>query len=238
VAINEPERPVEDGDAIGYRYAITCDLDARNAFRYRNVTLFLRDSKQIEETNMGCQLSGDATDCRDFDPSANLGLFGAAVSANWQPLSQNDGLSGWFDSINQMTIDKSGRQAREPPYAFDNSRNALEDTLGLVIGLATARINGTSESVQARGTFINARVGSGKLPGLAYAVPPLLTAVVLLVLALSVLSTMRPEFSCIRLEHLAQCGWLWVHDTRVSGVWSAKEWEGGNKSFQSGGIRS
>ncbi|KAL8380594.1 hypothetical protein RB595_005052 [Gaeumannomyces hyphopodioides] len=208
VAVNDPGRPFEDEDARGYRYAITCDLDARDVFRYRSVTLSLQDSAQIQETNMGRQLNGGSVDCKKFDAAINLGLFATAVSANWQPLSQNDGLDGWFDSVNQMTIDKSGRQARPPPYAFSNSQNALEDTLGLVVALATARINGTSEKVPARGAVINTRVGSGKLPGLAYAVPPLLTALTLLALLLSAWPSKRLHFACTRLDHLVECSWL------------------------------
>lgn len=218
VAVNEPDRPIEDEDAIGYRYTITCDIDVRNVFRFRNVTLALRDSRQIQETSMGRQLTGGETDCQQFDGSENLGLFGAAVSANWQPLSQNDGLDGWFDSINQMTIDKSGRQARPPPYAFGSSVDALEDTLGLIIGLATARINGTSEKILATGTVLNTRVGSGKLIGLAYVAPPLLTAITLLVLFLLVLSERRQDFSCIQPYQLAQCRWLYVNGSQGSRV--------------------
>lgn len=208
VAVNDPDRPFEDQDAVGYRYAITCKLDARDVFRYREVTLSLLDSTQVRETNMGRQLNGGRINCKEFDPSANLGLLATAISANWQPLAQNDGMSGWFDSINQMTIDKSGRQARPAPYAFANSQNALDDTLGLVIALATARINGTSEATPATGMIINTRVGSGKLLGLAYAIPPFLTTVALLALLLPTLWSQQTSFSSRRLSDIAGLGWL------------------------------
>jgi hypothetical protein len=95
VAINYPNRPTEDTDvSYGYTFAITCNVDARNAFRDREVTLSLQDSKQIQQTNLGRQLTGGDKDCRSFNLDQNLGLVGTAISANWQGLAQNDGIDG------------------------------------------------------------------------------------------------------------------------------------------------
>jgi hypothetical protein len=214
VSINYPNRPFEDADVPdGYKFAITCTMDASNVFSYRDVTLSLQDAKQIQQTNLGRQLSGGDKDCRTFDPDQNLGLMGTAVSANWQDLSQNDGLGGWFDSINQMTIDLSGRQSRLPPYAFPNSQNALEDTLGLVAALATARLNGTMENVPSTAVIINTRIGSGRLVGLAYSIPPLLAAAILCWLLIHTWPPSKGDFSSINLENLSRI----IYRRNVSG---------------------
>ncbi len=209
VAVNDPDRPLEDANATGYQYSITCDVDARNVFRHQEVTLSLQDAAQIQETNLGRQLKGGGVNCTpEFDVDASLGLLATAIAANWQPLSQNDGTDGWFDSIGHMVVDESGRQARLPPYAFPNSQNALDDTLGLVIALTTARINGSFHNVPVKGTVNNTRVGSGKLASLAYALPPLLTAATLLALLLPAWRSKQTTFSSIELESLAGCEWL------------------------------
>jgi hypothetical protein len=205
VAINYPDRPFEDTDVPqGYKFAVTCTMNARSAFRYKEVTLSFQDAKQIQQTNLGRQLNGRDEDCGTFDPDQNLGVMGSAVSANWQPLAQNDGVGGWFDSINQMTIDSSGRQSRLSPYAFPNSQNALEDTLGLVAGLATARLNGTMENVPTNVVVIHTRVGSGRLVGLVYAIPPLSAALILCFLLIHTWSPGEGDFSSISLENLSR----------------------------------
>lgn len=217
VAINYPDRPKEDEDVPeGYTFAVTCRIDARNSFRYRNVTLSFQDQDQVIETNLGRQLSGNDEDCRTFNVNENLGIMGTVVSANWQPLSQNDGLAGWFDSINQMTIDKSGRQSRQPPYAFATSQNALEDTFGLVAAMATSRINGTTETVPANAVIINTRVGSGKRVGLLYSIPPILTAIIMLGLIIHTIPAWDVNFSSVKMEDIGRSlasrqrsgGWL------------------------------
>lgn len=211
-AINDQNRPYKDSDAFdpGYRYAITCEVDARNVFRYREVILSLQDSAQIQETNLGRQLRGGRDiDCKEFNVDDHLGLLATAVAANWQPLFQNEGADGWFDSISQkVTVDEKGMQPRLRPYAFNNSQNALDDTLGLVIALTTARMDRSLENVSANATVINTRVGSGKLASLAYALPPLITAATLLALFLPVLCSKKTAFSSIQLENLAECEWL------------------------------
>lgn len=214
VALNDPDRPYEDEDSAGFTITITCNLDARDVFRYRQVTLSLQDSAQIQETNMGRQLNGGSLDCRDFNVADNLGLMATAVSANWQPLSQNDGMDGWIDSINQMTVDKSSRQPRLPPYSLSGSSNALEDTLGLVIALTTARINGTAETIPATATIVNTRVGSGTLLGLVYTIPPMATAAVIFaILARVLLPSQTPSFSSIKLRDIAGLSWLQTDPT-------------------------
>lgn len=205
LAINYPDRPSEDNNVpLGYTFAVTCHIDTRTAFAYREVTLSLQDASQTRNTSLGRQLNGGDVNCRNFDPLQNLGLLGTAVSANWQPLEQNDGFDGWFDSINQMTIDSSGQQSRLPPYAFPHSQNALEDTLGLVIGLVVARLNGIMEHIPAPAAIIHTRVGSGKLIGLFYAIPPLIVVIILTVLLIRTWQPVKGDFSSINLENLSR----------------------------------
>jgi hypothetical protein len=95
VAINCPSIATEDTDVpYGYTFAIICNVDARNVFRYRELTLSLQDSNQIQQTNLGRRLTGGDKDCRSFNLDQDLRLMGAAVSANWKDLAQNDGIDG------------------------------------------------------------------------------------------------------------------------------------------------
>ncbi|KAJ4129432.1 hypothetical protein NW765_016305 [Fusarium oxysporum] len=188
-AMNDPNRFCKDRDPdtegcfhVGYSYAITCRVDVRNVFSYREVTLNFQDSQQRQETKLAMQLSGDSQDCADFDPDQNLGLFGSAISANWASIAQNDGLKGYIDSIMSTTVNWTldMREPRQPPYAFQNSRNPLEDTLGLVIAMSSSRLNGTMDAITANAVIIHTRVGSGSSASFAYCIPPAISAIILL----------------------------------------------------------
>jgi hypothetical protein len=183
-------------------FAVTCNVDARDVFRYRNVTLSLQDTNQISKTNLGRQVAGFGEECEIFKPEENYGLLAIAAVANWQDLQQNEGSDGWFDSINQFTVDPTGSAPRLPPYAFQNSQNSLEDVLGLTAALVTSRLNSTTVRVPGTAMITSTRVGSGKLFGLVYVIPPFFAALVLLALMTRNSAAGERGFSTINLEDL------------------------------------
>ncbi|KAH7190154.1 hypothetical protein DER44DRAFT_753402 [Fusarium oxysporum] len=212
-AMNDPNRFCKDRDPdtvgggcfrVGYSYAVTCHVDVRNVFSYREVTLNFQDSQQRQETKLAMQLSGDSQDCASFDPDQNLGLFGSAISANWASIAQNDGFRGYIDSIMSTTVDYTPgiRQPRQPPYAFQNSQNPLEDTLGLIIAMSTSRLNGTMDTLTADAVIIHTRVGSGSLASFAYCIPPAISSITLLWLLVHTLRSQQVDFSSINLHEL------------------------------------
>jgi len=64
-------------------------------------------------------------------------LIATAAAANRYPLVQNVGIYGLFDLIGQIA------GFRGPPYAFNNSPNALSDVLGLTAAIVSSRLNST-----------------------------------------------------------------------------------------------
>jgi hypothetical protein len=133
--------------------------------------------------------------------------FATSAAANWQLLSQNEGVDGWFDTINQLT-GPSG-EGRGPPYAFNNSKNPLEDSLGLVAALATSRLNSsTLEAVLVEGAVvvIATRIGGGKIFALAYIIPPVVSAIVLLYLIFATWSIRNIQYSSSKLNDLIELG--------------------------------
>ncbi|KAL8341676.1 hypothetical protein RB598_003556 [Gaeumannomyces tritici] len=174
---------IGEPSANGGNITVTCTVDARDVFRYRNVTLNFRDAEGIAKTNLGRQLSGSTEDCGAFRTEDNVALLAMASIASKQSLSQC-AASGFFDAINQFTTDtrRTDQRSRGPPFAFSNSRNALEDVLGLTTALVTTRFNGTPIEVPATATVAVSRVGSGEAFGLVYLVPHLFAAAVLIAL--------------------------------------------------------
>lgn len=173
---------VGESNSPGPTLAVTCAVDANDVFRYRNLTLNFRDNNGITETNLGRQLNGSAQDCEAFRPEDNLALLAIASVATQQSLSQYAN-SGFFDSINQLTTNFGNFSTpRTPPFGFSRSRNALEDVLGLTTALVTSRLNSTLVKAPATAVVVISRVGAGGAVGLVYILPPLFSALVLIVL--------------------------------------------------------
>jgi hypothetical protein len=145
-------------------------------------------------------------------PAVDLSFVATAASANWQILLQNEGLDGWFDLTWQATGDN-----RPPPYAFLDSKNALEDVLGLVAAMVTARMNSTFlYSVPSTVVVSSFRIGSGKFANLAFLVPPVAAALILTYLILRNLFSPVAEYDTTNLAHLVKFGWLHGEHARVA----------------------
>lgn len=140
-AINDPNATsYETGNST---YVVTCIMNSQNAYNYRWVALQQRTTEKIKTSGYSFHLLG-GDDCTPLNPTVSDVLFATAATANWNTVMENFGLDGYFSTINRAV----GRN-RGPPYAFSNSRNALEDVLGLIAAMVTANLNTTDGAVAA-----------------------------------------------------------------------------------------
>jgi hypothetical protein len=166
-----------------HNYTVTCTVDARQSFDYRWVTLMQKASNNLSSVPTSFYLSG-GDPCTPKHPTIGNHLFVNAATANWQMLQQGFGLDGYIATLAGIT-----KQKRKGPYAFNNSKNALEDTLGLISAVVVANlgINGGNVSAEAEGPNGNTtmiieatRLGSDSWWTLFFIIPPLGCAVSLL----------------------------------------------------------
>jgi len=100
------------------------------------------------------------------------------VAAYFQLLIENEGLDGWFE-----TTWHAVGQSRGPPYAFEQSTNALEDVFGLTSALVTARVTSpVRQKINGTTTVTAMRIGTGEYAALLYALPPFIGAIILVYL--------------------------------------------------------
>jgi hypothetical protein len=164
------------GRAGGSTYAVTCTINPRNVFTYRTVTLNVQAGKIKEGSNYTYYLSGGEP-CTPIYPTISNILFVTAAIANHNLVWENLGLDQYFSAIHNAAGFNRG-----PPYAFTNSRNALEDTLGLVAALAVSNVPFSGGNVSADATenlggsayaLVEAtRLGTNALEGLLLLIPP------------------------------------------------------------------
>ncbi|KAF3919442.1 hypothetical protein ABW21_db0209343 [Orbilia brochopaga] len=120
-------------------FVVTCDVDTRQSFGYRKVTLSFLNYLSIGAAPLklyGRTLFGSSEACTPDHETISETLFAMAAGANWQVLDQNRGndglLQGLADKISVFApwrTDSAIETPRLPPWAFPNSRNALEDVL-------------------------------------------------------------------------------------------------------------
>jgi hypothetical protein len=190
-------------------YVVTCDVDTRDVFAFRNVTFSSQTSGSNTTTTFARHL--DATfggnECSPpSDYGSNTGLLAIAALANWQTLYQNIYYDGWFDSIAQFATVQSGPLSREPPWAFSNSKNALEDVFGLTAALVSSRMNSTVVKLPAQVTITNTQIGTGHPVAILYAIPPLVVAVILLYQIVHSFGLPKQRYTTISLEDLTFLG--------------------------------
>lgn len=90
-------------------------------------------------------------------------------------------MSGLFNSILQVAVrNVTALLAREPPWAFNNSANALEDVLGLTAALVVSRINSSTVAINATSVVTTTRIGTGSLYSLVFTIPPAIAFLVLI----------------------------------------------------------
>jgi hypothetical protein len=190
-------------------YVVTCDVDTRDVFAFRNVTFSSQTSGSNTTTTFARRLEATfgGNECSPpSDYGSNAGLLAIAALANWQTLSQNVYYDGWFDSIAQFATGQSGPPSREPPWAFSNSKNALEDVFGLTAALVSSRMNSTVVKLPAQITITNTRIGTGHPVAILYAIPPLVAAVILLYQIVHSFGLQKQRYTTISLEDLTFLG--------------------------------
>lgn len=161
-------------------YAVTCTVNPRKSFVYRTVTLDLQAIKKRTYSGYAYYLSG-GDPCTPVHETISNVLFATAATANHNLVMEGAGVDYYFSAIHNV----AGLN-RPAPYAFSNSRNALEDILGLVAALAVSSLqtsgpgyggNVTADAREGHGGSAYAvaeaaRLGTDKLEALLLLIPP------------------------------------------------------------------
>jgi hypothetical protein len=183
-------------------YVVTCQVDTRHVYGYRKVILELQATNVSESSYSRALVGYDA--CTPKVWTIGTDLIATSAAANWQLLVQNNALDGWFDTINQLT--SGSGPLRSPPWAFNNSENALEDILGLTAALVGSRINSSAIILDGTTSILATRIGSGNVFALVFAIPPMGAALILLYLLITGPQTDPGSFKSSRLGDLIQLG--------------------------------
>ncbi|GKT45859.1 uncharacterized protein ColSpa_06040 [Colletotrichum spaethianum] len=182
-AVNDPD--VEAGLGGSSTYAVTCSVDPTDVFEYRMVTL---DTQAIgqgkgKEFNVAYYVSGGEI-CTPVSPSTSTVRLATVLTASDYFLNERQSLDGYMQTLLGLAGTNRG-----PPYAFNNSRNALEDVLGVSAAMAVSRIpmNGSvsadafrEKGGPARVTVKITRLGSDNSEILLLLIPPVLSLILLL----------------------------------------------------------
>ncbi|MCJ1294828.1 hypothetical protein MMC34_006387 [Xylographa carneopallida] len=202
-------------------YGISCTVDTASVISTRNVTLTLLDDSGNTGSFARSLSAQDLQSCTPtsfsggLDPITNK-LLATAALGPWQLVNL-----GTLENLRSVLINSVLSQfnndhtvyIRQPPFAFNNSRNALEDVLGLSSALAMSRLTMTGSTGQATysgtGMVANTRIGTGERWALVYILPPLISSIVLLALLMT--TPRQTPFSSSRLTELVA---IWNHRSR------------------------
>lgn len=172
-AMNDPNKTA--GIAPGSEYAVTCTVNPQNSFVYRLVTLNLQAGSTTPNASAYSYYLSGGEACTPVHKTISNSLFATAAIANYDLVMQGQDLDGYVSIIQHIA-----GSFRGPPYAFNNSRNTLEDTLGLISALAVSSMptNYGNLSADALGddayAFVGAtRLGTRSLEALVLLIPPL-----------------------------------------------------------------
>ncbi|KAH8692523.1 hypothetical protein GQ44DRAFT_780096 [Phaeosphaeriaceae sp. PMI808] len=169
----------------GQTYSVECDIDARDVFQYRNVTLQASrratDKHDTQNFAFTRVLSAGGPCTLPGNPPVAEALAATVAMGPYFPVYEIT-VTGWFQSLANVISSTGdyGRPAndsiRRAPFAFNDSTNALEDVLGLVGALAGSRSVLNMSLIEGNGSaeVVFTRVGSGKTFTLVYAMLPLL----------------------------------------------------------------
>lgn len=196
VSVNDTARAPPT--APGSTYVVTCTVDARGAFEYREVSLQLRGTGAAQNRYMR-YLKATGNSCKG--PPIIRDVIATAASANWQTLLQGAGADGWWDLVWEAS--NTGHGPRSGPFGFTQSTNALEDVLGLVAAMVTARMNSTTTHTFNSTAVVEAtRVGNGQRSSFCFAIPPILVAIILIGMLFGAIQRRAPTIDSTELEDL------------------------------------
>ncbi|KAF4495274.1 hypothetical protein FAGAP_8603 [Fusarium agapanthi] len=154
VSVNDTETALPSPP--GSTHVVTCTVDARDVFEYREVSLQLR-STDVKQNHYMRYLEATGNKCRGPPISRDIAT---AASANWQTLVQENAGSGWRDLVWEASSTAHG--PRQAPFDFPESTKTIEDGLGLVAAMVTARMNSTTtHAVSSTAVMEATRVGNG-----------------------------------------------------------------------------
>ena len=173
-------------------YGIICAVDTSTAIQLRNLTLTFSDPfGQARAYSRVLDADGSSPCYSDFQgtpiSSVNDKLKAISAFGPWQLLPYS-----FFELIRpfilttQLIASENTNYSlwvRAPPFAYANSRNALEDVLGVASALALARtavVGGSgADRYIGSATIAYSRIGIGKRLALLYVLPSLTTVVIL-----------------------------------------------------------
>ncbi|RSL59389.1 hypothetical protein CEP54_007266 [Fusarium duplospermum] len=190
--INDPDKYA--GTRGSETYVVTCKINPLDSFEYRLVTLSLQTTEErnsaeeadnAEENNStrlaySRRLSGGEP-CHPATKSVSNLHFVAATTSQYRMVMENYGLTGYFTTVHSIA-----GEDRKPPYAFNNSRNGLEDALGVIAALGVSNMDlGDAVVADARDGKAEAvieikQLGGNRLLHISL-IPPLFSIVTLLV---------------------------------------------------------
>ncbi|KAH7402448.1 hypothetical protein BKA66DRAFT_564364 [Pyrenochaeta sp. MPI-SDFR-AT-0127] len=166
---------VENGN-YSSRYVVTCDVDATNVYTFRNVTFSTRTNLN-GNTALRLSAEGDSDCERPMHYSTDTsGLLAEVAISSWQLMSENSAMDGWFDTVANFAWN-NGPHSIRTSFAFSNSRNGLEDVLGVTAAMVGAYMNSSTIAIPATVVVANMRVGSGYRYAVVFVLPPVLAAI-------------------------------------------------------------
>lgn len=137
--MGEPDKTI--GLAQNSTYTVRCSVDPRNSFEYRFVSLLLNHAPVNTNNHTGStrigytrSLVGGET-CTPATGAIGLTHFAAATVSLEKVMKENYSTDWYFSTI-QRVASRWGRVG--PPFAFPDSRNALEDALGVIAALGVS----------------------------------------------------------------------------------------------------
>ncbi|KIM96444.1 hypothetical protein OIDMADRAFT_148305 [Oidiodendron maius Zn] len=173
-------------------YGIICAVDTSTAIQLRNLTLTFSDPFGQSRAYSRVLDADESSPCySDFQgtpiSSVNDKLKAISAFGPWQllPYSFFELIRPFIQTTQLIASENTNHSlwVRAPPFAYANSRNALEDVLGVASALALARttIVGGSGADRYIGsaTIAYNRIGIGKRLALLYVLPSLTTVVIL-----------------------------------------------------------
>lgn len=200
----------------GQTFSVDCDVDARDVFQYREVTLQLSrttsDKPNAEKISYTRILTGGKPCSIPGHPAIAEALAATVALGPYFPVYEITA-TGWFQSIVDV-VSKTGdygqsanKSIRTPPFAFNESQNALEDVLGLSGALAGSRAVLNMSLIESTGSaeVVFMRVGSGKAFALVFAIIPLLLGLFMAFIFFR-MSPSGNGYKCTSLQDLVRLG--------------------------------
>jgi len=174
--INDPDENA--GKRGTSTYVVTCHIKPQeDLFDYRYFTLNLRAA---EEGNISySRLLSGGEKCTPVNPSVGTIHIITAMTSPYKLVMENYRLDGYFATIHRIAVRCAG-----PPYAFNNSRNRLEDTLGVIAALSVSEMDLLDDKVVAvavdgdKEISANAQIDVKRLGGRRWILVPGLVPVV------------------------------------------------------------